>query len=283
MWLLLLFSLGIRESWQKVWYPGVEDQIEGCYTVTADLTDDHSTASCGGKQCPNCYELDTSSSAITLTITNCHYVNGAALTGQAVFLYAFYNTGKGSAFVKDGSAAGAREYFIRPLGQGDAATTCMCKDGQLACSADTPEVLKVTASGSSEPSTECATLSGTSIALDLSTTACNSQYCPTCFNLDTTSGGADMAITLTNCNYYMGKDMASNYVIKYDFYNFGTYAASLTDGGGVTYQISYGEFGASATHCACLAGTSGALRNIHRVFCRKMRLEFCRNSTVWHV
>ncbi|CAK9062655.1 unnamed protein product [Durusdinium trenchii] len=190
---------------------------------------------------------------------------------------------KGSAFVKDGSAAGAREYFIRPLGQGDAATTCMCKDGQLACSADTPEVLKVTASGSSEPSTECATLSGTSIALDLSTTACNSQYCPTCFNLDTTSGGADMAITLTNCNYYMGKDMASNYVIKYDFYNFGTYAASLTDGGGVTYQISYGEFGASATHCACLAGTSGALRNIHRVFCRKMRLEFCRNSTVWHV
>ncbi|CAK9080220.1 Hypothetical protein (Fragment), partial [Durusdinium trenchii] len=109
MWLLLLFSLGIRESWQKVWYPGVEDQIEGCYTVTADLTDDHSTASCGGKQCPNCYELDTSSSAITLTITNCHYVNGAALTGQAVFLYAFYNTGKGSAFVKDGSAAGARE------------------------------------------------------------------------------------------------------------------------------------------------------------------------------
>ncbi|CAJ1460832.1 unnamed protein product, partial [Effrenium voratum] len=174
-----------------VWYPAVDDQIEGCYTVP--ITD-------------------------------------------AVFLYTFYNTGLGSAFVKDGSAAGAREYFIRPMGQGDAATTCMCKDGELACSADTPEVLKVTASGSAEPSTECATLSGTSIALDLSTTACNSRYCPTCFQLDTTTAGADMSLTLTpvpkgmlvseqspriivkqtprNCNYYMGQNLASDYVIK---------------------------------------------------------------------
>ncbi|CAJ1335884.1 unnamed protein product, partial [Effrenium voratum] len=203
----------LQPSEQKVWYPAVDDQIEGCYTVSADLTDDHSLASCGGKQCPNCFQLDTSSSAITLTITNCHYVNGVALTGQAVFLYTFYNTGLGSAFVKDGSAAGAREYFIRPMGQGDAATTCMCKDGELACSADTPEVLKVTASGSAEPSTECATLSGTSIALDLSTTACNSRYCPTCFQLDTTTAGADMSLTLTNCNYYMGQNLASDYVI----------------------------------------------------------------------
>ncbi|CAJ1411052.1 unnamed protein product [Effrenium voratum] len=154
MLLFLLFCC-LQPSEQKVWYPAVDDQIEGCYTVSADLTDDHSLASCGGKQCPNCFQLDTSSSAITLTITNCHYVNGVALTGQAVFLYTFYNTGLGSAFVKDGSAAGAREYFIRPMGQGDAATTCMCKDGELACSADTPEVLKVTASGPPLSSAEC--------------------------------------------------------------------------------------------------------------------------------
>lgn len=69
---------------EQVWYPGADDQIEGCYTVpwsnflisttmqsihckglskhghtfslaakvTTDLVDDHSTASCGGKQSP---------------------------------------------------------------------------------------------------------------------------------------------------------------------------------------------------------------------------------------
>eukprot|EP00438_Fugacium_kawagutii_P007319 Skav235713 [mRNA] locus=scaffold280:501719:503472:+ [translate_table: standard] len=90
---LLLLLCCFHQSWTKVWYPGADDQIEGCYTVTTDLVDDHSSASCGGKQCPNCFELDTSSQAITLTITNCHYVNGVAMTGKAVFLYTFQNTG----------------------------------------------------------------------------------------------------------------------------------------------------------------------------------------------
>ncbi|CAE7920649.1 unnamed protein product, partial [Symbiodinium necroappetens] len=254
--------------------------------VSADLADDHSAASCGGKQCPNCYQLDTSSNAVTLTITNCHFVNGVALTGQAVFMYTFYNTGTRSAFVKDGSGAGAREYFIRPMGQGDAGTTCMCKDGELACSADTPEVLKVTASGSTEPSTECATLSGTPLTLDLSTTACNSRYCPTCFTMDTTATGADMTLTLSNCDYYMGHHLSSNYVIKYDFYNFGTHSATPASETVISAKLRFGSFGASATHCACLAGTlrcdaggsSGSILGNLEVSGRHLKLRLARGG-----
>eukprot|EP00439_Symbiodinium_sp_Y106_P054814 s2320_g7.t1 len=120
------------------------------------------------------------------------------------------------------------------MGQGDAGTTCMCKDGELACSADTPEVLKVTASGSTEPSTECATLSGTPLTT-------SSQNLLQGFTMDTTATGADMMLTLSNCDYYMGHHLSSNYVIKYDFYNFGTYSVTLGDGS-VDYQMSQGPW-----------------------------------------
>ncbi len=197
------------------------------------------------------HRFDTSSAAVTLTLTNCHYVDGVSLAGNGVFVYTFYNSGPRPAFVTDGT----REYFLPAAGRGDSASYCMCHGGELTCTADAPLVMKIANRGANTVSTECVTLTDSNpISIDFSQPVCNNKYCPHCFNLDTNAASAEQRLTLTNCNYYQGHNLGTGYVTKFQFMNTGTsYVAEVTDGI-KGYQIWYDTTGPSATQCTCFNG-----------------------------
>lgn len=235
-------------------YPDTPDQLEGCVTLTEDFVDNHADTSCynATRHCPNCYRLDTSANGITLQITNCQFLEGKALGDQALFLYTFYNTGLRPAFLNDGT----REYFIRPMGKGDSATSCVCSgNGLMTCSADAPLVMKITDMNANTISTECNTITDVNpLTIDMATTQCNGNYCPRCFRLDTDTANTIIKVEIQNCQYYQGVDLGTNYVLKYEFINAGvTHEAHVTDGTKV-YKLLYGTSGSSATQCTCYNG-----------------------------
>merc|ERR1712106_1222042 len=107
---------------------------------------------------------------------------------------------------------------------------------------------------SSTISTDCNVINSVNpVAIDMSQPACNGNYCPQCFLLDTASINQVVQLQITNCQWYQGVDLGTNYVIKYDFFNNGmTYEAHVGDGD-KTYKLMYGTTGSSATHCSCYA------------------------------
>jgi hypothetical protein len=106
-------------------------------------------------------------------------------------------------------------------------------------------------------SSECSTISATTLTtINMQNTQCGggSMYCPLCYRLDTDTAGGDVPLQITNCQYYQGVNLGTDYVLKYEFFNTGaTYEATVSDGT-INYKLMPGVSGSSHSTCMCYNG-----------------------------